>query len=157
MFSLNTFEHCPLIYPKRDSFLFSNAVSCLMCCLTLSCFSHLFTSEVVLLVVRSFGCSVIIISSGSLKCMMEIVLQCMWKLDDLVKNPSYDCPKKGEAVLDLVIEQLTLVKSLMKGDTRLEIPVWNVMQFGGDFYIYTGARDMGRDDVGGVFDIKVYL
>ena len=44
------------------------------------------------------------------------MLQCMYKLDDLlVKNPSYDCPKKGEAVGDLVIEQqLTLVIRLMK-------------------------------------------
>lgn len=72
----------------------------------------------------------------------HVALRCGWKLDELVKNPSYDCPEKGEAVLDLVIEQLTLARSLMKGDTTPDIPFSNDMKFGGGFYKdTTGAGD----------------
>ena len=64
----------------------------------------------------------------------HIAVRCIWKLDELAKNPSYDCPKKGEAILHLVISQLTLARSLMNGDSNLDIPFSNKMQFGGGFY-----------------------
>jgi len=63
----------------------------------------------------------------------HIAVRSMWKLEDLVNNPSYDCPEKGGAVLDLVISQLTQARSLMNGDVNPEIPFSNKMEFGGGF------------------------
>ena len=58
----------------------------------------------------------------------HIAVRCMFKLEDLAKNPSYDCPEKGEAVLDLIIDQLTLARSLMKGKVKLDVPLSKEMR-----------------------------
>lgn len=53
----------------------------------------------------------------------NIATRCMWKLEHLVKNPSYDCPERGERVLNLVIDQLTMARRLMKGEEEYVIPL----------------------------------
>ena len=45
----------------------------------------------------------------------HIAVRCMWKLEHLVKNSSYDCPDQGEEILDLVIDQLAMTRRLIKG------------------------------------------
>jgi len=64
----------------------------------------------------------------------HIAVRCIWKLEDLAKNPSYGSPEKGKAVLDLVIEQLEKARSLMRGTENPDVPFSNEMKFAGDFY-----------------------
>jgi len=45
----------------------------------------------------------------------NVAWRCMGKLNHLVTDPQYDNPKGGEDILDLVIDQLTSARSLMKG------------------------------------------
>jgi len=53
----------------------------------------------------------------------HIAVRCMWKLEHLVKNPSYGCPHQGEEILDLVIDQLTMARRLIKGDEEHRVPL----------------------------------
>jgi len=53
----------------------------------------------------------------------HVSVRCMWKLEQLVKKPTYDDPEKGEEILNLVIDQLTLAKRLMQGEEKHAIPL----------------------------------
>jgi len=75
----------------------------------------------------------------------HIAVRCIWKLESLVKNLSYDFPEKGEALLDSVMQQLTLAKSLMKGDASPDIPFSTKLNFGGDFYKRNGDHEPDED------------
>lgn len=58
----------------------------------------------------------------------HVAWRCMGKLDYLVKNPNFDSPQDGEDLLDLVIEQLSMAKRLMKGEEKHDVPMPKTVQ-----------------------------
>jgi hypothetical protein len=58
----------------------------------------------------------------------HVAWRCMGKLDYLVKNPNFDSPQVGEDLLDLVIEQLSMAKRLMKGEEKHDVPMPKTVQ-----------------------------
>lgn len=72
-----------------------------------------------------------------------ISVRSMWKLQELIRNPSYDDPEKGEKMLDSVIEQLSLAKRLMKGDEKHDIPISEKVKLSqGGFQKYHNKRNI---------------
>ena len=60
--------------------------------------------------------------------LQTIAWRCAGKLNHLVRCPSYDDPKEGEELLDLVIDQLCTARDLMKGDKKYHIPISTKIQ-----------------------------
>ena len=75
-----------------------------------------------------------------------IAWRCAGKLNHLVNYPSFDDPKEGEELLDLVIDQLCTARALMKGDKKYHIPISEKIQLNHGNFQTIDIQKNGKGD-----------